>query len=348
MKLCVVGYYGYGNFGDELILRGLEDELRDIEGCKASFLVHDPGQYAQRLSSCVDYVERSSPAAVCRALLSSDGIMLGGGGLIQDATSCRSALYYLGMPLLGRLAHKKTIAYAQGVGPLRHRPLRMLTSMAFRHMVLVDVRDDASRTLLTACGVDRARIHVSSDVALAYLCRVAQSAVLLDSAVDSPIVVALNERFGWSATAMAGALDEASRAMERPLALVVLFPAADLEYTKQVHHLLQQPSQIEAAPGPEELVQLCRRAVCCVAGRYHMAVTALAAGTPTVALSYDPKMDSLAQDFGCVAVQPGSDPHDLATLVVKHAPSTVDPAAVRAAAGDRRAERIAMLRRAFA
>ena len=152
VRLLVLGYYGFGNFGDELILSAVQDELASIE-CEAAFVVNAPSQYASPVCPRHNLVDRHSPTAIRAALRERDYVMLGGGGLIQDVTSWRSSLYYLGIPILAVLHNKEILSYAQGVGPVRRSWIRRIVRSVFRRMVLIDVRDDASRDLLLDCGI---------------------------------------------------------------------------------------------------------------------------------------------------------------------------------------------------
>ncbi|MCX6085013.1 MAG: polysaccharide pyruvyl transferase family protein, partial [Caldiserica bacterium] len=244
-----------------------------------------------------------------------DYVMLGGGGLIQDATSSRSSLYYLGIPLLGALRKKRILSYAQGVGPIRGSWTRHLVETVFRRMVLIDVRDDASRELLRNCGIRGQEIFVSSDVGLAYL--VARYFKPVAAAQRDPRIVAcVNRRFGWTAEATASFLDCLASHSSAELDLVVLFPSSDLAFTHTVLERLLRPSKLIVAPQPSALVDLCRSATLTVAGRYHMAATGLAAGSPLVALAYDPKVSQLADWCGFPAIQPGNSPQRAAGRVL--------------------------------
>src|SRR5450759_5087072 len=159
-RILVLGYYGFGNFGDELILSAVQDELTSIE-CEAVFVVNEPGQYTSPVCPRHTLVDRHNLAAMRAALRTCDYVMLGGGGLIQDVTSWRSSLYYLGIPLLAALNKKGILSYAQGIGPVRRPWIRRLMRSIFDRMILIDVRDDASRDLLLACGIRTQDICVS-------------------------------------------------------------------------------------------------------------------------------------------------------------------------------------------
>ena len=45
----------------------------------------------------------------------------GGGNLLQDNTSTRSLIYYLGMIWLAKKMDMKTMIYANGIGPLNKK-----------------------------------------------------------------------------------------------------------------------------------------------------------------------------------------------------------------------------------
>ncbi|MCX6084736.1 MAG: polysaccharide pyruvyl transferase family protein [Caldiserica bacterium] len=312
-RILVLGYYGFGNFGDELILSAMRDELASID-CEAVFAVNDPGQYASPVCPRHTFVDRHDPRAMRAALRACNHVMLGGGGLIQDVTSWRSSLYYLGIPLLAVLCKKGIICYAQGVGPVRRLWTRRLVRTVFGRMILIDVRDDASRDLLLDCGVRRQDICVSSDAGLSYLIARGGEAVAATRR-ESRIVACVNKRFGWTPEETASFLDCLGSQSSAQLDLVVLFPSADLAFTQAVRNRLLTPSELIILPQPLALLGLCSSATLTVAGRYHMAVAAVAARSPLVALAYDPKVSQLAHYCGFDAFQPGNSPQQAARRV---------------------------------
>ena len=343
-RILVLGYYGFGNFGDELILSAVQDELTNIN-CEAVFAVNEPAQYSSPICPRHTFVDRHDIAAMRKALGTCDHVMLGGGGLIQDITSSRSSMYYLGIPLLGALRKKGILSYAQGIGPIRGSWTRQLVRTVFCRMVLIDVRDDASRELLRDCGLRRQEIFVSSDVGLSYLVARYFKPVAA-SHRDPRIVACVNQRFGWTAEATASFLDCLASHSSAELDLVVLFPSADLAFTHAVRDRLLRPSNLIVSPQPPMLLDLCRLATLTVAGRYHMAAAGLAARSPLVALAYDPKVSQLADWCDFPAIQPGNSPQRAAGRVLAAGISSVtDEPIVRI--GQTRMERIARLKAAL-
>ena len=99
MYILISGYYGFGNLGDELILKNIRNELeRRFPGAGITVLSSCPAD--TRHCHGVNAISRWNPIRVSVAMWKSDLFILGGGGLIQDHTSSRSLLYYAGVLML--------------------------------------------------------------------------------------------------------------------------------------------------------------------------------------------------------------------------------------------------------
>ncbi|NJK72248.1 MAG: hypothetical protein HC926_02450 [Synechococcaceae cyanobacterium SM2_3_60] len=96
-QVVIVGYYGYGNAGDEALLgcllAALPPELTPL------VLSGDPGATAQ--THGVKAISRWDWRAIWVALAQSVGFIWGGGSLMQDRTSWRSPLYYGALHAVG-------------------------------------------------------------------------------------------------------------------------------------------------------------------------------------------------------------------------------------------------------
>ena len=88
----ILGYYGYGNLGDEATLRGMIGLLRRAGFGRITVLSRDPRATARREG--VKAVFRYAPLRILWAIARSDLFLFGGGTLLQDKTSKRSLLYY--------------------------------------------------------------------------------------------------------------------------------------------------------------------------------------------------------------------------------------------------------------
>lgn len=166
MRLVLSGYYGFRNSGDEAvllsILAALEQAGRE-QGVPVSPVVlsADPEWTIRQYG--VEAVPRMKPGAVRAALRSSDGLISGGGSLLQDATGMGSIPYYLGIMALARWCGKPVFVYAQGIGPVNRAVFRGPIARAFRKAAYVSVRDEESSALLQRFGVPAAKIDVVPD-----------------------------------------------------------------------------------------------------------------------------------------------------------------------------------------
>jgi len=166
LRVAVSGYYGFNNTGDEAILLALVSTLRTLaQNVEITVFSRSPRETGRTYG--VKAVNRWNPFAVAWALLRSDLLLSGGGGLLQDVTGVRSIIYYLAVVMLARLLGKPVIYYAQGVGPVRSRIGCWLTRIVSNRVDLITVRDQASKEDMIAMGVTRPPLVVTADPVLA-------------------------------------------------------------------------------------------------------------------------------------------------------------------------------------
>jgi polysaccharide pyruvyl transferase CsaB len=288
MRLVVSGYYGYGNTGDEAILAGMLTAFRSVDPDLAiTVLSGDPDD--TRRSHGVDAISRMRPPAVWGALRASDGLVSGGGGLLQDRTSARPVAYYAGAMLLARLAGRPYVVHAQGIGPIHRAANRRLAAMALRGAVRVALRDQASIALARELGVRRP-IELTADPALALSARATRAAT-----GAGPVVVAIRS---WGTTAAhLGPIREALRALagERSIVALPMHEPVDREASESVVDGVPRATVAPPSRTLDERLALIASAGVVVGMRLHALILAVGAGVPAVALSYDPKVEAFAQ-----------------------------------------------------
>lgn len=150
---CVVlGYYGFGNLGDELLLRACVKILnsRGIDNDKIIALSNSPDETRKAFN--IRAVNRWKIFEVAKALRSCDALILGGGGLFQDSTSVKSCAYYWGVVRLARFFGLKVFALGQSIGPLKSRLAKFFAGDALRACERVHVRDQNSFNLAKSFG----------------------------------------------------------------------------------------------------------------------------------------------------------------------------------------------------
>ncbi len=165
-RIVLSGYYGFHNSGDEAVLKSILtalDEAGKAAGLKIEPVVlsGDPEWTSKHYG--VEAVHRMKLAEVRRALRGSDGLISGGGSLLQDATGMGSIPYYLGIITLARWCGVPTFVYAQGIGPVNRKLFQPFIARAFKKAAYVSVRDEESATLLRRYGVPAAKVEVVPD-----------------------------------------------------------------------------------------------------------------------------------------------------------------------------------------
>lgn len=325
--VLLVGYYGFGNIGDEAILAAILSDLRcRVPDLRAIVVSGDPEQ--TRLAHGVDAVHWSDVRASIAAAQRSDLVVVGGGGLFQDYWSFDpdSVLTHRHggialcstFSLLATLLDRPLMLYAVGVGPLLSEEGRRYTRAAFEQASVATVRDPESRDLLASLGCDVSRVAVSADPALRLtaISREAADALLRRAGVsrdDRPLLgVALREwdigvsPAQWTLE-VARALDEfvarhGAKVLFLPFQQVNWPLLKDYDAADQVRRQMRHGGEailLEAGYAPQEAAGILARCDIVFGMRFHAVVFAASARVPVVGLSYDPKVASLCRQLGC-------------------------------------------------
>lgn len=166
VRIAISGYYGFSNSGDEAVLRSILLALEE-QGAEQGVRVEpvvlsgDPAWTSDMYG--VEAAHRMRPADILRTIRGCDGLISGGGSLLQDATGAMTIPYYTGIMGLAQLLGKPTFAYAQGIGPVNRRWMDSLIRGVMRRSAYVSVRDAESAELLSRIGVPGDRIEIVPD-----------------------------------------------------------------------------------------------------------------------------------------------------------------------------------------
>lgn len=164
--IVISGYYGFKNSGDEAVLKSILTALEQ-EGQAAGVKINpvvlsiDP-EWTEAMYG-VKSVHRMKLGEVRQAIKESDGLISGGGSLLQDATSPKTIPYYLGILKLAQWLGKPTFIYAQGVGPVNRKLFHPMIRSMFRKCSYISVRDTQSGELLQTMGISADAIQVVPD-----------------------------------------------------------------------------------------------------------------------------------------------------------------------------------------
>jgi polysaccharide pyruvyl transferase CsaB len=288
VRAVLCGYYGQGNGGDEALLATLLQMLPDR--VSPIVLSGNPSQTRDRYG--VEAVDRKNLGQVLGALRQSQAFIWGGGSLMQDVTSLTSPLYYAGLMKLAQKMGLTTIAWAQGIGPLKRSPTYWMAQRTFTRCSAVSVRDQVSASLLAGW---QAKFTLAPDPVWAL------ESTPVAGLWDLPAPrVAVNLRSHPSLTpdrlaALTQALIDFQTATETCLLLLPFQRSQDLAIAEALQPQLPGPSQILMLEDPQQLKGVFRGVEMAIAMRFHGLIMAAAEGCRCFALSYDPKVSQLIQ-----------------------------------------------------
>lgn len=277
--LLVAGYYGYGNLGDEAIRIALRDVLSHRMDLRVRWLVARPRDE--------DEVARMSPFAILSALRVTSALVLGGGGLLQNRTSTRSLLYYLGLLFAARLLRHRVFLLGQGIGPITGRLARRLTRQALAGAAFLGCRDRGSLGALRELGLTGT---LGGDLFF-----------LEPPPAPSPIRDETQPRIVFCLKGLRATAETAERYAEvlrtlraaRPgisLDLLPFFPVQDLPLAREIATRLGSDCGTAEAWTVEQALAVIADADLVVSSRLHPLEFALRTGTPFLGVPADPKI----------------------------------------------------------
>ncbi|MFN9644616.1 MAG: polysaccharide pyruvyl transferase CsaB, partial [Cyanobacteriota bacterium] len=162
LRPLLCGYYGEHNIGDDALLAVLLSQVPP--GSDPLVTARDEPWVVERFG--VGTCDRRRLGEVLRALWFRDVLVLGGGSLLQDATSLKSLLYYCLLMVAARLQGKSVLLWGQGLGPLRRPVSRVLVRLVLPLATVVSWRDEDSGAAARRLG--RRQQSVGSDPVWAY------------------------------------------------------------------------------------------------------------------------------------------------------------------------------------
>ncbi len=297
MKLLLVGSAGVGNAGDEAMLAAQLSDLRE-QSVDVELRVVSGDPAATLALHGVQAVGRHDPVAVGKALRWCDGLVLGGGSLLQDASDPRSVTFAAGSALAAGRLGKVVSWYAAGLGPLRRRGSQALAARALRGADYLSVRDPASLAVADELGVIGAEL-VGDPV----LSGVPGLPPVPQRRGGRPrVAVALRS---WSDD---GWFDQMVTALtvlaaESEIVLVPMHAGVDDEISAAVRRAVcanvGSPIElVEPDGGYLTALSTLQSADVVLGMRLHALVAAAAAHRPIVPVSYDPKVDAFAGQLG--------------------------------------------------
>jgi polysaccharide pyruvyl transferase CsaB len=314
MRALLSGYYGKGNGGDEALLATLLQMLPPH--VTPVVLSGNPQETRDRYG--VESYHRMAILPVLQALRSSDALIWGGGSLIQDVTSTISPFYYGGLMALAQIMGLKTVAWAQGIGPLKRSPTRWLARQNFTGCTKVSVRDRSSAALLADWQIP---------------CLLAPDPVWALESKPVPglgklpaprVAVTFRNHPQLTAARLANltrALVDFQKATQAFILLLPFQKSEDLAIAEAIQPQLKDVSKILILEDPQLLKGVYQGVEMAIGMRLHSLIMAASEGCRCFALSYDPKVNRLMEELaipGWDLVNLPDDPNVISTTWMEH------------------------------
>ncbi|NEU30271.1 polysaccharide pyruvyl transferase CsaB [bacterium LRH843] len=292
MRLVLSGYYGFDNVGDEAILFSIISALREADpAIRVTVLSNNPDQTAKQYG--VEAVNRWKLKEVIRAIRASDGVISGGGSLLQDETGNRSVIYYSAVMWIAKLLRKPYFVYAQGIGPLHGCRNQAIVKRTLAGSKLLTVRDHESKELLTQIGLKK-EAELVPDPVLGLQLSTDKDEPLVSSPYISVSVRDWPSEYDFKAQ-LAKSLDDLARSGYE-IVFVPMHGEHDAKTSEETAALMEVKAIIAPHDGTiMQKVQWIAESEMLIGMRLHALIFAAVGDTPFVALSYDPKIDSFAK-----------------------------------------------------
>ena len=292
------GYYGFGNLGDEALLELTVRELRRRHpALEIDVLSQTPQETSRRYG--IEATPRMQLPAVRSAIARANVVLSGGGGLLQNATSTRSLLYYGGIVRTAIRAGKPTMIFAQSIGPL-DRLGRLIVRETCRELARATVRDEASRALLhrilPKVPVERTADPVWMLESSAAGFDLEAEGLGPDSQPLAIVCVRKIAAFDRGVRSIAAAVDQlATRGAK--VAFLPLGGASDADAATTVIRACTSAPTLLPAFELEKAAQIIGRAQVVIGMRLHAVIIAARLGVPFLAIPYDPKVSALCVEL---------------------------------------------------
>ena len=304
-RIVLSGYYGFDNSGDEAVLQSILlalQEQGEAQGLKLEPIVLSQNPERTEQMYGVQACHRMKPAQVLAAIRSSDGLISGGGSLLQDATSSKTIPYYVAIIKLAQWLGKPTFIYSQGIGPVNQKRFYPWIRHAFSRSAYLSVRDAESADLLAQMRLPRERIEVVPDPVMGLALRTDAA----PSASAGERTVGISVRF-WNEDR--SELEALSRSLKKLLAagnvrlrfLPFHLPSDEAASQYVIDRLGADHSQIERVSGithPQDMLAQVAACDLLIGMRLHSLIYAASQYVPMVGISYDPKIDQFLHRLG--------------------------------------------------
>ncbi|WP_373598489.1 polysaccharide pyruvyl transferase CsaB [Paraclostridium bifermentans] len=290
MRILISGYYGFDNSGDEAILKSIISDLREINSKIDIVVLSNDIEYTERRYK-VKAVDRWNIFRIYKELKNCDGLISGGGSLLQDVTSLRSIIYYTSIIRIAKVLKIPTFIYAQGIGPINKSSSKKRVKKALDKVDYITLRDKESLELLRYIGVNKDVDIVPDPVMGLNIDDIHISKLDLDEYITVSVRTWKNSNIDF-AKKIAKACDEISL-LNKKIVFVPMQGKNDYNESCKIVDFMEQDAIVaDYNMTIEEKIMLIKNSKLMIGMRLHSLIFAAISNTPMIGISYDPKVES--------------------------------------------------------
>ncbi len=294
--IIISGYYGLGNSGDEALLKSIVDDLRSINPNLTITALSGNTQLTNKLYG-IKTIGRFNIFAIIKEFRSAKLLLSGGGTLIQDATSTKSLLYYLGIIRLAKKNGLKVMVYANGMGPLKDKNIKKVKKV-IDEVDLITLRENVSLAEIERCKINGPEVIVTADPAFNLKASERERAdKILEKykikSEDKIVAVSVRDTKDLPrnfVSEMAKALDNLAEMGYLPI-LIPMQKSIDLPISLEISKNIKRASKvIDEELSVSDMLSVIGRCSIACGMRLHMLIFASVMNVPMAGIAYDPKI----------------------------------------------------------
>jgi polysaccharide pyruvyl transferase CsaB len=325
--IVIAGYYGFKNIGDEALLLAITKDLKPyIKDIKIAVLSNNPLE--TRLLYGVYSINRFNIINIFKTMKQSRMFMYGGGTLIQENTSTRSLIYYLGMIWMAKKTGLKVMLYANGIEPINKYINKKLTKFVLDKVDMITLREKESKNELQKLGIIKPKTIVTADPAFTIepSSEIEVKKIYFDEGItmEKPLVGFSIRKWQGYKNYIEVIAQIADYVIEEydvtPVFLPMQYPG-DLLITKSIVEKMKYKGYVLSNKfSVSQVLGITSKMDLMIGMRLHALVFAVSLGIPVVGLVYEPKVQWFLEYIGLGQASAG----DVKTLKYEKLKNIVD------------------------
>ena len=301
------GYYGYNNIGDDaLLFTVISNILQKKPDIKICLLTNTPKKFQNWLDAYFANITakyRWNILSVKKAIKKSKALVFGGGTLLCDHTSSRSFFYYSYCLRMAQKLGKKTILYANGIGPIYNKNNQKKAIETVKNITLATIRDKESYDYIINMGTAQNKIYYTADEAVTVRQNHNLNAYKKDFKEfikGDYIIISVRKwrNLGVDFFGMfSAAIDIICRENNLIPVYIVMHPQYDKIISERLSTLNGRAYLADVSGDIEKTLAIIKSARAVISMRLHTLIFAAAFGVPMIGISIDPKIRSFLSDL---------------------------------------------------